>query len=219
MNILQVLSIIVNLCLLLFVGLALTLPRWVVGSYRGEGHVGPVLFNVDVRMGDGLWTRNVCFGKSAPEDLLNKAGFSCKGTPQTKGCDASHLTDDKKEECTLFYAAQTLQIFALFFALAACAAACQGAPNKMGLLGSGFLWILTSILIAIVIQLLKHTYLYDNHERVRFPKSTCGNYQIELTTRASCSFRARMYWGQSSVTATARHSTWKLCVSHSVYSA
>jgi len=171
MNILHVLSKVMGIFVLLFIGLSLVLPRWVVGSYRGDGHLGLVEFNVDVRMGDGLWSRNVCFGKSAPEDLLNKAGLSCKGTPQTKGCDASHLTDDKKKECTFFYAAQTLQILAMCFAFAANITAwmiaSKAAPNKIGLLLGGFLWILTSILVVIVIQLLKNTYLYDNHERVR----------------------------------------------------
>ena len=173
MKLVYILSLIVNIFILLGIGLSLVLPRWVVGSYRGNGHAGFVDFNVDVQMGDGLWRRNVCFGKSAPEDLLNKAGLSCKGSSQTNNCGADHKTDDKKEECTMFYAAESLQVFAMFFAFCSCVIACVPVPSKRGLMLSNVLLIVTGILIIVVLRLLQNTYLYDNHERVRLLPALC----------------------------------------------
>jgi hypothetical protein len=163
MNKLNAVSAATGCLVVLFLLLSLLLPTWVVGSFKGDGHFGLVQFTVDLNMGDGLWKRNVCFGESAPENLLQKAGLSCSGTQQTKGCGAANLTDDKRKECRMFYAAQTLQILAVICAVLVCA----NVSGRVGFTLRVAFELVTACLAGMVLALLSHTYLYDNHERVR----------------------------------------------------
>ena len=115
MHVTGILSAILGLTSILFLWLSLILPMWVVGSFKGNGQVGAVKFEVDVNLGDGLWRRNVCFGKSDPQGILEKAGLSCKPRYQTGACDA----DDLSDECSRFFSAQVLQCLSVILAIMA----------------------------------------------------------------------------------------------------
>jgi len=152
---------------LVFLVLAMTLPMWVVGSYKGDGKVGLVTFDVDVHMGDGLWKRNVCFGKSDPQKVMEKVGLSCNGRQQTKGCkDDEEDMNDMSDECKKFYGAQTAEVAATAFAVLACLTLLTGHKHAtiVGCVAS----LLTGLTALGVVYMLHNTYLYKHHDRVRF---------------------------------------------------
>jgi hypothetical protein len=72
-------------------------------------------FDVQLAIADGLWKRNVCYGKDRPdEEKLQRFGLTCKGTMQTEHCDDDGLTEKQRDRCDKYELMQGMQTLALF---------------------------------------------------------------------------------------------------------
>jgi len=94
---------------------AAILPMFVVTSLKGHGKLLIAEFDVDLAIGAGLWKRNVCSGRSRPdEDVLAKFGLSCQGTLQTGHCDDDNLSDKEEDRCERYALMQGMESLAIF---------------------------------------------------------------------------------------------------------
>jgi len=100
--------------------IAAFVPMFVMTHLTGHAKLLFKEFDVEVAIAQGLWKRNVCYGKDRPEEsTLQKFGLTCKGTAQTSHCDDDMLTDKAKDRCDhyeLMQGMQTLALFAVFIA-------------------------------------------------------------------------------------------------------
>ena len=100
----------------LFVLLAGALPMFAVTSLEGHGRIAQLVdVDVDLRLGDGIFLRNVCFGGTTPDEaVLNRFGLSCKGQAQIdetcyKQAEDANSADDLDDKCRQFIAMQALE--------------------------------------------------------------------------------------------------------------
>lgn len=132
--------------------IASVLPMFVVTSFEGHGKLLVAEFDVDLRIGDGLWKRNVCFGGTHPsEEIMNQVGLTCKGSLQTEKCDQDNLSDKEEDHCDQFLLLQgmeSLAVFSTFIAsfIGSMARACVHLPFLRTVLRFG---TVISILIAL----------------------------------------------------------------------
>jgi len=108
--------------------IAAAFPSWVVLSIEGEGKVLGHAYDVDFKVGSGLFRRNVCYGGDRPdEDFLKHIGLSCNGKSQTKHCSRKSVdknNPDFNEECSRFVTAQVMEMLAIVFGVIAVTAGC-----------------------------------------------------------------------------------------------
>lgn len=88
---------------------------FVVTSFRGHGKFLIADFDVDLAVGDGIWKKNICFGRSTPdENLLNNVGLTCSGSFQTENCDRDDLSEKEENHCESFLLLQGMESLAIF---------------------------------------------------------------------------------------------------------
>ncbi|KAH9259052.1 hypothetical protein BASA81_002672 [Batrachochytrium salamandrivorans] len=105
---------------LLFLILASALPLFVVATLEGDYDLLNKHYSVDMRVGTGLFRRNVCYGKDRPnEDTLKKFGLSCAGHKQTYHCDWDDLKSSERTHCHDFMYMQGNEIAAIVFIILA----------------------------------------------------------------------------------------------------
>lgn len=100
--------------------IAAFVPMFVMTHLTGHAKLLFKEFDVEIAIAQGLWKRNVCYGKDRPEEnTLKKFGLTCEGTMQTEHCDDNKLTDKQRDRCDhyeLMQGMETLALFAVFIA-------------------------------------------------------------------------------------------------------
>lgn len=95
--------------------IASLVPMFVMTHLTGHAKLLFKEFDVQLAIADGLWKRNVCYGKDRPdEDKLQRFGLTCRGTEQTEHCDDDFLSDEQKDRCDKYELMQGMQTLALF---------------------------------------------------------------------------------------------------------